>query len=777
MHLRGETLSNAYEIISAAIEAKTVADIERINRMIEAEVGNHFQRPLGDRWNNFGLMASSGSYEYKALEPVTNMQDGELERLALLKYGDSTKIPYNTPEEAAQDLLMERDYRKVADRITVAFRESDPPASTSKRLSITYRDRGCGIEPAYVPKSIFALGSDHKTKAVWQQGAFGIGGASTYRNAKAVVLVTRWSPELSPEEDRITVAVVKWERHGKGMTAYYLTTEDWDDGSNSAVEPWSAPASQFPDFEPGTQLTLVSYDVEGFHRARSGDEKSFDTVLNTRLFDPVTPVRFTNEITRGKNEYLRGLHLRMETNKRSDRLEGEERLPFNIGGETYHLPVKFYIFSAPDEPGKRRSFVARNHAVVYTSNGQVHHHWTPQEFRNKTRLRKLHDRIFVVVRTDELPIELRTALFTPDRSNFLSGDDTLRLEEQVTAFLNDWDALRQIDGELIREAINKSTGSQSALNVARQISRALKIRGGFSVDGPKKGSGGRSNGGGGKRRTVELYPDPTTLEGPADTTAEDGSTKFIRYVLNAKNGFAPARGKLEVTCDHPEVNDREITVGELRDGYIRVSVAVPEGAELGDYMLEASVTDWFRAGGGLGSPLRFPTKLHVVDEVTRPPGPVENKDGRGGTDKGGLVGVVWSTTREQDSWNNGVPGHVEQIPAATLAETRPEYDSLKTLGDTEVPTIFLNEDYGPLKQYTGARARVLSQRGVEDVKHRYAVGTGLGLLYLDQQLNKLIDKGEPISDEFVRDSRQAIARSVLSTMPFYDTLLKETGTE
>lgn len=769
-------MSDARDIIRAAVEAKTVADAERVNRMIEANVGNRFQRPLGDRWNNFGLMASSGSYEYKALEPVTNMQDGELERLALLKYGDLSKVPYKTPEEAAQELLGESDYREVADRITVAFRESDPPASTSKRLSITYRDRGCGIESAYVPKSIFALGSDHKTKAVWQQGAFGLGGASTYRNAKAVVLVTRRAPELNPEEDKITVAVVKWESHGKGMSAYYLTTEDWDDGNNPVAEPWSAPASEFPDFEPGTQLTLISYDVEGFHRARSGDEKSFDTVLNTRLFKPITPVRFTNEITRGKNEYLRGLRLRLETNRRSDRPEGEERLPFNISGETYHLPVKFYVFSAPGESGERRNFVARNHAVVYTSNGQVHHHWTPQEFRHKTRLRKLHDRIFVVVGTDELPIELRTALFTPDRSNFLSSDDTLRLEEQVAAFLNDWDALREIDGELIREAISRSSGSQSALDIARQISRALKVRGGFSVDGSKNGSGGGGGSrGGGKRKAVELYPDPTTLEGPAETTAEDGSTKFVRYVLNAKNGFVPARGKLKVTCDHSEINDREITVGELRDGYIRVSVAVPEGAELGEYMLEASVTDWFRAGGGLGAPLRFPTKLYVVDKVVRPPGSGGTQNGSGGTDKGGLVGVVWSTTGEQDDWNNGVPGHVDQIPAATLAETRPEYASLKALGNAEVPTIFLNEDYGPLKQYVGARARDLSSRGVEDVKHRYAVGTGLGLLYLDQQFNKRIDKGEQISDEIVLDAGQAIARSVLSTMPSYDMLLRETG--
>ena len=51
---------------------------------------------------------------------------------------------------------------------------------------------------------------------------------------------------MSPEEDRISVAVVRWEAKGKGESAYYLTTTDW--GSDSSAEPWSAPASVLPGF-------------------------------------------------------------------------------------------------------------------------------------------------------------------------------------------------------------------------------------------------------------------------------------------------------------------------------------------------------------------------------------------------------------------------------------------------------------------------------------------------------------------------------------------------
>lgn len=776
-------MSNAGDIIRAAVEAKTSEDAVRVNRMIEESIGERHERPVGDRWNNFGLISQSGSYEYKALEPVTNMQDAELERLALLKYGDLSKVPYRTPHEAACDLLPDGDSRAIADRITVELRESDPPTDRTKRLTIAYRDRGCGIEPGYVPRSIFALGSSHKTEAVWQQGAFGLGGASTYRNAEAVVVVTRRDPELNPEEDRIAVAVVVWEDRGKGRTAYYLTTTGWDGGADPEAEPWSAPSSEFPNFEPGTLLTLVSYGVEGFHRGRGGDERSFDTVLNTRLFDPVTPVRFTNTIatTRaGRKEYLQGLHRRLEANKSTERPEGEERLPYNVRGETYHLPVRFYVFSAPGEPGERRKFIARDHALVFTSNGQVHHNWTPTEFRVKTKLNKLYNRVFVVVETDELPIELRTALFTPDRSQLLASEDALRLERQVAAFLDDWDGLREINNELVREAISNSSVGGSTIDVARKIGQALKVRG-FSLNGRGGGEGGGSGGGGGvKRKPIELYSDPTHLEGPDRVVAEDGAPRFVRYQLNAKDDFMPLRGELKVSCSHPEINDREISVGQLTSGYVRVSIAVPEGAEFGDFALEASVEDWSRAAGGLGAPLRFRTELTVVDEIPRSGSGGGNGPGNGtgngkGPDRGGLVGVIWNTIEEQSGsgWDARVPGHVDQVPAKTLAENNSEYASLAMLGDVEVPTIFLNEEYAPYKQYISARARTLVQ--VDDPRDRYAVGTGLGLLFLDQEFKKKEKAGEPVDERVELDAKQAVARSVLTMMPAFDTLAKEAG--
>ena len=73
---------SAARIIEAALAARTEADAGSLNDLIATELGSRFYRPIGDKVNNFGLMTTSGSYDYKLIENVTNMQDALLERAA-----------------------------------------------------------------------------------------------------------------------------------------------------------------------------------------------------------------------------------------------------------------------------------------------------------------------------------------------------------------------------------------------------------------------------------------------------------------------------------------------------------------------------------------------------------------------------------------------------------------------------------------------------------------------------------------------------------------------
>ncbi|RIK03130.1 MAG: hypothetical protein DCC48_17190 [Acidobacteria bacterium] len=770
-----------HKIVKAALAARTVDQADAVQQLIAKSIGTRHQRPLGDTWNNQGILTSSGSsYDHKALEVVTNMQDAVLELRAIQDYGSRAATPFSTPQAAATALLAGLSDKEQADLASVTIDKAEA-GTTKKRVTLVMRDLGCGITDTDVPRGIFRVGAKHKDGIDWQQGTFGLGGATTYRNAKAVVLVTRRHPTLldGGQPDQITVAVVQWERHRTTTNAFYLVTHPWDEDDPAkwaAATPFSVPAADFPDFEPGTHLALIAYDTEGLGR-RSGDEKSFDTILNTRLFRPVLPIKYRNNITRAdRDETLRGLAYRLDNNPGNPGTEGSDTLPFNHKGTTYQLPIRFRLFAKRGEKGERRNFVAHGHALLITSNGQVHSHWTPQDFKLHTELNKLYDRILVVVESDALPIEIRTELFTADRAQLVRMAVAMRLEKEIAAFLNEWPALRDANNALIREAITGDNNDRPTIAIAEQIARAVKAKG-FSRSGTGNGTGG---GRGPKppdpTPPEDLYDDPTHFEGPESLEAQLGKVKGVYFKLNAKDGFISKRAPLQVTCDHPDITASEITVGELRSGRVRVSVAVPDNADLGTYKLTVGIPTWSRTSGGLGPRFDWTTKIEIVEEIK--PKPTGSKpgsgDGKSGPGDGGLVALIWKSETDDgvDDWSPATVGEVEMISGKALADKRPEYAELAKV-EAEIPTIVLNRTYSPLKAYVQARAAELTDEGKEQARERYAVGVGVALLVLDQDAREAKRAGQPLDEAALDAGRQAAARAVLSVMPAYDRLAKE----
>lgn len=768
------------EIIRAAIEAKTLGEAVAVNEMIVKAVGQRYVRPLADRWNNQGLISFGGSFDHKALEPVTNMQDAVIELEALRKFGTRENIPYKTPTEAERDLLGHLSAEQKADLASVELFESDPPAKESKTVTIVYRDKGCGIAPLSIPETIFHLGSSHKHDAYFLQGAFGLGGAITFRNCSAVVLVTRRHPDLLQpgEKDMISVSVCEWTQSNKRRGLCYLVTSDWDENRNPIAAPWSVDADAYPDFEPGTHLALISFETHGFYRSRN-DRKGFEFMLDTRLWNPIFPVRFFNKVVSGDHQKNKsGLRNQFAQNKRQDRKEGSMAMPFRANGSTYQIPVSYYYFEpGPSaQTGGMRNFVYGDHAVIFVSNGQAHHHWNPNSLKQKTtEIKKICDRLLVVVDTDELPIELRTTIFTPDRSDFVNKKVANDLEAAVAAFLDSWPDLYQFNDEMLRKAVEGLRDERPTIAIARKISRALKSRG-FSISATKKKVRP-------KPPPPDLYPDPTHLEGPNEVTANPGQTKFIFFNLNAEDSFfSSGRGRLEVVCDHHRVSSTEISVGDLRGGTIRVSVLIPDDVSPCESKLTASIRNWHRSRGGIGDDHVWETKLVITDEdlTTSKNKNNDKKNQEKKSDKqkageGGLVGLLWKTVDEMKGhgWHHGVPGHVDEIPASTLATARPEYAELVSMGDKKIPTIFLNTEFSPLKKYLEARLRKSTPSTADSAKDRYALGTGLGLLMIHQEFEKRRRKHEVIEDEVELVAQQAAARSTIAMLPEYDSLERE----
>ena len=381
-------------------EALAVESPEQLDALWErmARFAPH-ERPVGDRWGNRGLFtAAGGNFDYKLTELITNMLDSLLLRQAVEALDEEVLDPdksaelFDTPATAVDELFGSGGLSDTTPQARVELRSAGPDARRER--TVVFRDLGIGMRPDDIADSLLRVGSSRKDGVLWLMGAFGRGGLTVLPNAHGWVILTRSS--LDPEAG-VVLTVVRWQRVGnrQTQTALYQVVSPWERDGDRA-DPLVLPSLACPDFDCGTRIAVVGFSAEGIWVSRLGDERSLDTVVDTRLFEPPLPVHLTAPVLEERGArltQLRGLGRRLSDNPRPDRTEGTEHLPFGYEGRTYQLPVRFYLFATGSDAGTRRRFVARNHAVLLNSNGQVHAHWTPAEFRHRTRLNKLADRI------------------------------------------------------------------------------------------------------------------------------------------------------------------------------------------------------------------------------------------------------------------------------------------------------------------------------------------------------------------------------------------------
>lgn len=765
--------SEARGLYEEALAVETPAQLDALWNRLEPFAPH--ERPVGDRWGNRGLFtAAGGNFDHKLTELVTNMFDALVLRQAYEQLGDDTFDPeasaelFPTPVGAVQELFGPGESADAAAKALVELRSAG--SDRRRERTVVFRDSGIGMRPEEIAGSLLRVGSSRKDGVLWLMGAFGRGGLTVLPNAHGWVVMSR---SAVAEQAGVVLAVIRWQRVGNRQTntALYRVVSPWANDGDDA-DPLVLPTEACSGFDIGTRLAVVGFRCEGISVSRLGDERSLDTMIDTRLFDPPLPVHMMAPVLASRGSrltQLRGLGRRLADNPRPDRTEGSEELPFGYVGRTYLLPVRFYLFASGTDAGTRRRFVARNHALLLNSNGQVHAHWTPPEFRHRTSLHKLADRILVVLDTDPLPLELRTSLFTADRTELLRNPHAVRLEEELVSFLNDWDELEEANNEMIRESIRRSNRDDSTADLSERIAKAAASRGWRAVPDPKRKRRKRPD------RPLHLLDDPTTLSGRDSLRLERGRTHGIYYSLDARDGFIPNRAVCKATTTHLDIDpDEDLTVGELRRGRLRVSVAVPADAELTDATLTVQIEPWVSHHGHLHEALEAVARFEVVDEDDRPE-PPEPKPVNGQRVRGTMpIATLWSTHEEEPEWGANTPGDVELVPASTFAVFGNGYERFADV-DVDGLLLKLNEDFAPLKAYSSMRARSIGDQGVRQLKNRYALGFGVYMVVADAHQRQANQAGEPPDDDLIAASCRAAAQAVLAMLPEFDTLIAEAG--
>lgn len=770
-------------IVSAALNARTIADTDRLEDLIRKALGDKI-RFLGDQEANWSSISSPADPTSVLFERATNMFDADIEFEAERRHEYNCPNPtaaasafFGVPKGGVGELSADHRDRLAAMSLIVLHDSDD----SKKRPTIAFRDRGTGMTTAEVPMTILSLQQSNKLRKGYTHGIFGKGGSSADAFSAASILVTRKQPDLRKpgEEDRITVAVVRDdERPDMGLPFYrYLV------GAENL--PYSVPASSHPDFEPGTYVAHVNYQAGKMGQQNWNNEESIYAYAETILFAPALPYQLQDARSDSANvrpadrrdpSALSGLGQRLEALK-----AGDGTILDRTGWQTANLAdvgdvrVRWWLF---EESDKRRTRVAKGFVVIFTTNGQIHHAWDNAKLQQLLdNRRRVGQRLFVQVDCDGIELRKRYKVFDSFRAQIRRGPEGRALEDAVAYALDNDADLDEYENQFVRQSLQASAQSITA-SFRKRLNRALRTKVPGLAPSTKIGKGQRPPK---AKQPEDLYDEPTSMTGPVEITLVIGERATAYMEINAEDGFVPDIGEIEMEGTGPKPI---MSAGDLRKGRLPLTFATPTGMGAGSIEIEIGLT-WVRKNGGLGH-MTWPMKINVVTEVVRTPTPPKlPKHGQQPTKDGGDVAFIWVNGHDQ-GWEDNVVGELQDIEGDVLASERDVYSDLKGVKD-KIPTIVLNKDFADWSAYKRTIAKGASEATLETRNERYGLAMGIICANTWLEERKLAKKHEaweakqngaeepskPLTEEQKRRTLAEAARGIVALMPDFDALTAE----
>nr|MDP8942801.1 hypothetical protein [Actinomycetota bacterium] len=463
------------ELITQARKARTVADVDALEKALERAFGGAKVRHLGDRPTNWSALSSGVDPQSVLFERVTNMWDALLELKAAAVPKD--KRVWSRPAEAANALFgvpltgpaamesAERDF--LAPMCLIQLLDSDDPV---RRPSVAFRDKGIGLTAIEMPKTILSIEGSNKLDKSYLHGVFGKGGSVACMFSDATIIITRKHPELlgDGEEDRISLAVVRQGDSPDVRLPFFRYLVRAKDNL-----PYSVPASGL-DFEPGTYVIHLGYQGDRLTQQTWEKEESIYAYAETVLFRPTLPYQLhdarsgsanTRPKDRQKPSTLQGLGQRLEATTKNDGLlnvSGVSRVPVPGVGE---IGLRWWLFENTD---RRRRRAAKGFVGLFITGGQVHHAWNTGRFTELVEARRrVAQRIVVEVDTEGLDQQDKVRIFSSFRDVLLKSPQATALERAVADWLGRDADLDDAETQLTLQALGGGDG---------EISKAFRER-------------------------------------------------------------------------------------------------------------------------------------------------------------------------------------------------------------------------------------------------------------------------------------------------------------
>jgi hypothetical protein len=407
--------------------------------------------PLGKNESNFGIIENQQSSPIAALiEKVTNSIDAILLRKCLESGTDprSATAPRTMAEAvdrffgaAPKAWHLPPNRRAQAESIQIIA-----SGSTKSPCLLVYDD-GEGQHPDEFETTFLSLLRGNKNEIPFVQGKYNMGGTG------AIVFCGKHRYHL--------IGSRRFDKSGDfGFTLirkHPLTEEEAKTKKNTWYEYLKIDdrIPRFPitdldlglanrRFETGTIIKLYDYDLPAGTRGALPQEPR--RAIDQFLFEPALPIYLVDTPERyPRNKVLQidcfGLKNRLEReeNKYVDRKFSIEEADHDIG----RMKTTCYVFKAKVEGRSvketrdiiQTEFLHDSMTVLFSLNGQVHGHFTPEFVTRSLRMPLLKNHLLIHVDCTGLKYDFRSELFMASRDRLKSGDDTAELRRRVAAAL------------------------------------------------------------------------------------------------------------------------------------------------------------------------------------------------------------------------------------------------------------------------------------------------------------------------------------------------------
>lgn len=507
--------------------------------------------PVGGREANRGIIEVSGDPGRALMERVTNGIDAVLEA----EHDEHRGIPdCRSPKEAARAWLNVPDdglsemtpgqRRSLAQRVTIRLL----PGEAKETRVVEVVDRGIGLTPQQMPRTILSLNESNKIQKHYLAGTYGQGGSSTFTASRYTLLASRHGTDPAIGFTVVRFLDLPPEQFKTGHYVY-LTLD-------GAVLTAEVPTGDFPS---GTVVRHIGYDLSGYPSPLGPN--SLYGLLNQVLFDPVLPVWLDNRIhnyrrvIKGSRNALAGA-VDEGDEGRGPTLAHHVRLFYIALADFGRIGIEYWVLEQPTKENKRpaAAFVNPTKPIVLSIHGQNQAELPSTLVKNDAELPFLRQRLICHVDCNSLTATAKRSLFVSNREDARRGMVYDMIQQEIVRILRSDDELTRLNNEAREQGLREE--DQAAVQqMRREVARLLRLQG---LNIAEAAAGGEATGreGRGERPThprgprpkpqpIELHEPPTYIrlvwEPGVEITLYPQQRRYLRIETDANSGYHNAQ--------------------------------------------------------------------------------------------------------------------------------------------------------------------------------------------------------------------------------------------